>query len=355
MPICPRLEIYTEKVKYNTKLLVDTLKENNIEAAGVTKVFCAMPEVADAMIEGGVKYLADSRVENLIRLKDKDIPKWLLRLPMQSQAKEIVEYADISLNSELKTIEKLSEEAVKANKVHKIILMIDLGDLREGVWQDKAMETAEEIIKLKGVKLFGIGTNLTCYGGVIPNQDNLGKLVEIAEELENKFDIKLEVVSGGNSSSLDLIEKKKMPSKINNLRLGESIVLGRETAYGNPIEGAHLDAFQLVAEIVELQEKPTIPIGEIGMDAFGNKPVFEDKGIRKRAILAVGRQDVNPDNIIPVDEKISIFGSSSDHLMIDVTDSQKDYKVGDEVRFNLEYGALLGLATSEYIHKKIEK
>ncbi|WP_432401200.1 ornithine racemase Orr [Wukongibacter sp. M2B1] len=355
MPIYPRLEIYTNKVKHNTKILVDTLRENNIEAAGVTKVFCAIPEVADAMIEGGVKYLADSRIENLIRLKDKDVPKWLLRLPMQSQAKEIVEYADISLNSEIKTIEILSEEALKANKTHKVILMIDLGDLREGIWQDKVLETVEEIIKLDGVELFGIGTNLTCYGGVIPNKDNLGKLVEIAEELESKFDIKLEVISGGNSSSLDLLAKKEMPSRINNLRLGESIVLGRETAYGNVIEGAYLDAFQLVAEIVEIQEKPTVPIGEIGMDAFGNKPVFEDKGIRKRAILAVGRQDVNPSNIIPIDEKISIFGSSSDHLMIDVTDSERDYKVGDEVRFNLEYGALLGLATSEYIYKKVEK
>lgn len=353
MPVCPRLEINVEKVKHNTKTLVGKLKEYNIEIAGVTKVFCAIPEVAQAMIEGGVKYLADSRIENLIKLKEKEVKKWLLRLPMQSQAEEVVKYADISLNSEITTIKKLSEAAVKTNKVHEIILMVDLGDLREGVWQDKALEIAEEIIKLNGVKLIGIGTNLTCYGGVIPNKDNLGKLVEIAEKLEKSFNIELEVISGGNSSSLDLLENKGMPERINNLRLGESIVLGRETAYGNPIEDTYQDAFQLVAEIVEVKEKPSLPIGEIGMDAFGNKPVFEDKGIRKRAILAVGRQDVNPDSITPVDDKISIFGASSDHLIIDVTDTDKDYEVGDEIRFNIEYGSLLGLATSEYIYKYI--
>lgn len=354
MPVCPRLEINVEKVKHNTKVLVDKLKKDQIEIAGVTKVFCAIPEVVDAMIEGGVKYLADSRIENFIRYSDKEIKKWLLRLPMQSQVKEVIKYADVSLNSEITTIEKLSEEAIKANKLHEIILMVDLGDLREGLWQDKVEKTTQEILKLDGIKLIGIGTNLTCYGGVVPNKDNLGKLVEIAEKLEERFDIKLEVISGGNSSSLDLLENKGMPQRINNLRLGESIVLGRETAYGNPIEDTYQDAFQLVAEIVELKEKPSLPIGEIGMDAFGNKPVFEDKGIRKRAILAVGRQDVNPDNIIPVDEKISIFGASSDHLIIDVTDSDKDYEVGDEIRFNIEYGSLLGLATSEYIHKYIK-
>ena len=243
MSICPRLEINIEKVRHNTKTLVDSAKEHNVDIAGVTKVFCAIPEVADAMVKGGVRYLADSRVENLIKLEDINIPKWLLRLPMQSQAKDVVKHADITLNSELTTIKKLSEAAIESNVIHKIILMVDLGDLREGLWQDKVEETVEEILKLEGIKLIGIGTNLTCYGGVVPNGDNLGKLSKIAEKLENDFDIDLEIISGGNSSSLDLLEKKGMPTKINNLRLGESILLGRETAYGNAIEGTYQDAF----------------------------------------------------------------------------------------------------------------
>lgn len=353
MSICPRVEIDINKVRHNTAVLSELCGKQGIRVAGVTKVFCAIPEVAKAMVDGGAKILADSRIENLAKLKDLNVPKLLLRLPMISQAHEVVRYADLSLNSELSTIKKLADEAAKIEKIHEIILMIDLGDLREGVWTGKIMSTVKEILKLNGVKLIGIGTNLTCYGGVIPNKNNLGRLVEIAEEICNEFDIELQIISGGNSSSLYLVEKNEIPEKINNLRLGESIALGRETAYGNTIDNTYQDAFNLVAEIIELKEKPSVPIGEIGMDAFGNKPTFKDRGNRKRAILAVGRQDVNPDNLIPMDERIEIIGASSDHLIIDVTDSEEKYEVGDEISFNLEYGALLQLTTSQYVHKKI--
>lgn len=349
----PRLEIDTNKINHNTKTLVKLCERYNINVAGVTKVFCAFPEVVDAMIKGGVKFLADARIENLKKLKDKDIPKILLRLPMISQAEEVVKYSDISLNSELETIKALSDAAIRLNTVHKIVLMIDLGDLREGVWPENALYAAEKIMDYTGVKLVGVGVNLTCYGGIIPKEDNLGKLGEIAENISNKLGINLEIISGGNSSSLDLLINNKMPKEINNLRLGEAIILGRETAYGAPIENTHQDSFKLVAEVIEIKEKPSMPIGEIGMDAFGNKPVFEDKGIRRRAILAVGRQDVDPNSIIPFDDRLEILGASSDHLIVDVTESSEGYKVGDTIDFHIEYGSLLQLSTSNYIKKII--
>jgi predicted amino acid racemase len=272
---------------------------------------------------------------------------------MISQAKETVRYADISLNSEILTIAALDAAGKELERMHNIILMIDLGDLREGVWQDQIEDTVSKILKFSNINLLGIGSNLTCYGGVIPNSINLGRLVEFAETIENKFNISLNIVSGGNSSSFYLLEKDQMPTRINHLRLGESIVLGRETAYGNPISDTYQDAFTLVAEVVELKEKPSVPIGEIGMDAFGNTPIFEDRGLRKRAILAIGRQDIAIQNIIPLDPDMMILGASSDHLIIDVTDCTKEYMVGDEVRFNIEYGALLQVMTSEYIHKNL--
>ncbi|QXM05956.1 ornithine racemase Orr [Crassaminicella indica] len=354
MNICPRIEVNLNKIRHNTKVLKELCEKSNIMLAGVTKVFCAIPEVAKEIVKGGVDMLADSRIENLKKLKDINIPKLLLRLPMNSRVEDVVRYADISLNSELKTIESLSNEAIKQNKVHNIVLMVDLGDLREGVWRSDVVDTVKEILKFKGVKLIGIGTNLTCYGGVIPSKENLGWLSELANTIEKEFGITLEIISGGNSSSLHLLEKGEMPEKINHLRPGEAILLGRETAYGKVIKDTYQDAFTFVAEIIELKEKPSIPIGEIGMDAFGNKPTFADKGIRKRAILAVGRQDVSVENLIPIDKNIEILGASSDHLILDVTDVQKDLKVGDEIRFNVEYGALLQLSTSEYIHKSIQ-
>ncbi|CCQ95826.1 Alanine racemase domain protein [[Clostridium] ultunense Esp] len=351
---CPKIQIDLKKLEHNVKTIIDLCKKKDIEVAGVTKVFCGHPEIAKAYIDGGVSYLADSRVENLIKLKQFKLPKILLRLPMISEVEKVVEYSDISLNSELRTIKELSKAAVQKGKKHKIILMVDLGDLREGYFdEDEIYEVVEEILNLKGIELLGIGTNLTCYGGVIPSQENLGKLMEIGKNIEDRFNINLDIISGGNSSSLHLLLKDNKIEGINMLRLGESLILGLETAYGNRIENTYDDVFQLVVEIIEVKEKPSLPIGEIGKDAFGKIPQFEDKGIRKRMIAAIGKQDIDFDTIVPEDSKITILGGSSDHLILDGTDSEIDYKVGDKLWFKLSYGGILSIMTSEYVKKEI--
>ncbi len=350
----PRVEISLDKVKHNTKTLVELCNKNGISIAGVTKVFCANPEVAKILVDSGVKILADSRIENLKKMKHIAVPKLLLRLPMISQSEEVVEHADISLNSEIETIRALSEKAVLKEKIHKIILMVDLGDLREGIMDETEIyKDIEEILSLENIELIGIGTNLTCYGGIIPKHENLSKLIGIKNNIEINFDIRLNIVSGGNTSSLYLLEKGEMPEGINQLRLGESIVLGRETAYGERIRDTYDDCFKLYAEIIEIKEKPSVPIGEIGMDAFGNKPTFEDRGTRKRAICAIGKQDVNIGDITPDDGKVLILGGSSDHLILDVTDCCYKYSIGDKISFRLSYGGILSTTTSEYVHKVI--
>lgn len=352
----PCIEINIDKIKHNTKTLINMCEKENIDIAAVTKVFCAHKEVAEAIASCGVKYLADSRINNLKKLQHIDIPKICLRLPMQSRVDEIVKYSDISLNSEIETVKLLSEAAQRLGKIHGVILMLDLGDLREGLFDDdKVIAFAREIVNLGGVKLLGIGTNLTCYGGVIPEYDNLSRLCNYKKEIEEIIGYDLEIVSGGNSSTIYLLEDRQIPKSINMLRLGEVLVLGRETAYGKQINDMYDDCFKLKVEIIEMQEKPSIPIGEIGMDAFGNKPVFEDRGIIKRAICAVGRQDIDLGEIIPDDKDIHILGGSGDHLLMDVTKCDKQYKVGDAVSFKLTYAGILKASTSEYVNKIIVK
>ncbi len=352
----PRVNIYLNKLQHNTEVLVRECNAVDMNVAAVTKVFCGKAEIAEAIIAGGVKYLADSRIENLYKLKDLPLEKILLRLPMISRAKETVELADISLNSELETIEALNKAAVELEKIHKIILMMDLGDLREGIFDNEELKKVLLVIKeMKNIKITGIGTNLTCYGGVIPDNENLGKLLETAKVIETEMGYPMEIISGGNSSSFHLIEKKGIPVGVNHLRLGESIVLGYETAYGERIPNTYDDVFQLVAEVIEIKEKPSMPIGTIGRDAFGKVPTFEDKGKQKRAILAIGKQDIGTHEVLPLDKEIEILGGSSDHLIIDLTHCQKDYRVGDEVTFNLTYGSLLALMTSEYVYKNYIK
>jgi predicted amino acid racemase len=350
----PAVKVNREKLRHNTEVLIKKCGRLGIEVVPVTKVYCGMPEIAGASVAAGAKMLADSRIENVIKLKELDVPKLLLRIPMLSQVEEIVEHADISLNSEYEVIKALSEKAQQKGKIHKIILMVDLGDLREGVWFENAVEFAGRIMELSGVRLVGLGTNLTCYGAVIPSRENLGQLAALSEEIEKKYNIKLDIISGGNSSSLHLVEKNEVPEGINQLRLGESIALGNETAYGERIEGTYGDVFTYMAEIVELKEKPSVPVGETGVDAFGGKPVFTDRGIRKRAILASGRQDLKVEGITPRDKDAIVIGASSDHLIIDVSNCGKEYRVGDIMEFDMNYGALLAAFTSEYVEKIIE-
>lgn len=347
----PRLNIDLNKVYDNTKVFVDQCKKENINLMAVTKVFCADYEVAKKQVAAGVKYLADSRLKNLKRFKDLPVEKVLIRIPMLSQVKAVVHYADISLNSELEVIKALNEEAKNQDKKHKVVLMLDLGDLREGVLPTDVEETVKAITELENILLVGFGVNLTCYGGVIPSAKNLGQLAEIATKMATKYDLLLEIISGGNSSSLFLIDRGEMPEKVNNLRLGEAIVLGRETAYGEKVENTHDDVFTLEAEVVELKRKGSVPVGEIGMDAFGNTPTFEDKGEILRGILAVGHQDVNADGIMPIEEGVEILGASSDHLILNLENYSKELKIGDTLEFKLDYGSLLKLSTSEYVDR----
>lgn len=349
--VYPCVEVDLAKLTHNVKTILAMCSKKNIEVAAVTKVFCADNVMVKTMLSAGVSSVADSRISNLKNLKDLDCKKTLLRIPMISEAYEVVKYSDVSLNSELDTIKKLSEAAKALNKTHNIILMVDLGDLREGVLIEDATAIVGEIVKLHNIKLIGIGTNVTCYGGVIPDNENLGNLISLKLNLEKTFNISLPVVSGGNSSSLYMVINNTLPEEITQLRIGESIVLGRETAYGLAVPNCYEDIFTLKGEIVEIKSKPTVPTGIIGMDAFGNKPVFKDEGIRKRAIVAVGRQDIRLEGLTPVDDDLSIFGASSDHLILDVTDSKNELTVGDIVDFKIDYGCLLTAMTSTYVEK----
>ncbi len=354
----PLLEINLDKIAGNTKYLVDLCNEKDISIAGVIKGVNADEEVVSVLAEGGCKYLASSRIEQLTNLKEKHIKKetMLIRMPMKHEIKEVVKNIDISLNSEINTINLIEKECKKQRKEHKVILMVDLGDLREGFFnKDELIDTTLYIENnLEYVKLYGIGTNLSCYGSIKPSYENLSYLCEIAEEIEEKINRKLDIISGGSTTSLPLLFDNKMPDKINNLRIGEALIIGRDLIdyWGYNLDKMNKDTMILKAEIIEIKEKPTYPIGEMFLDAFGNKPVYEDKGIRKRAILAVGKQDfVNDRDLVPLDENIEIVGSSSDHLIVDIQNSNINFQVGDIMSFGMFYSNALYLTSSKYVNK----
>jgi predicted amino acid racemase len=346
----PRIEIDLEKISHNAKTLRELYASKSIGIIGVTKVVCGDPAVAEVLVKTGIDTLADSRIINIVRMRQAGIQAQfvLLRTPAPSQAESAVKYADISLNSEISVIKKLSMCAVENNVTHKIILMVELGDLREGLMPAVLGETVELVNSQKGIILAGIGTNLACFGGVKPDKEKIEHLSSLAGDIEDKFGMTLEFVSGGNSANYDWFMSTEDMGRINNLRLGESIYLGGETLYRKPIPGLFTDAFKLVAEVIESKVKPSKPYGDICQDAFGNVPEFPDRGQIRRVILGIGLQDVLVAGLAPCMD-IDILGASSDHIIIDA--KEMDLKVGDEVEFNLNYGALLSSMTSPYVAK----
>ena len=135
MKINPRLDIYLDKIVHNTKNVIKQCDKEDIEVIGITKGCSADEQVAKAMIEGGIGTLGDSRIRNIKKMKESGIKSkmMLIRIPMLSEIEQMMKYVDISLNSELSTIKKISNIAQRLNTEHEIILMIDMEDLGEGV------------------------------------------------------------------------------------------------------------------------------------------------------------------------------------------------------------------------------
>ena len=343
------LRIDLAQIESNARFICDRLGPD-VAVAAVTKVTCGDPRVARAMLAGGATALADSRLQNLERLRAAglDVPMWLLRTPTPDTAADTVRLADVSLNSEIETVRAL--DAAAAGRRHGVVLMIDLGDLREGIMPRELDDFLDAVLALRNVDLVGVGTNLTCYGAIIPTPDNLGRLVTLAARAEERAGRPL-LVSGGNSSSLDLAFGQGLPAGITNLRIGESILLGVSTITRDPIEGLHQDAFVLEAPVIECRFKPSMPTGETAQDAFGRRPLFADRGPRLRAICAIGRQDTVPEGLRPLDPGVKILGASSDHLILDVQDMERPPRVGQMLRFLPGYGALLLASTSPYVDK----
>jgi predicted amino acid racemase len=356
----PVLEINTGLIRQHAEAVRALCAGAGIETTAVIKGYNALGEVTDALYDAGYRSFASSRTVHLKKVRERFGQKaetMTLRIPMPSEAEAVVELADISLNSELETIGLLDKAAGKAGKTHKVILMRDLGDLREGIIEpDRFIETACLVeMEYANIRLHGIGANLSCYGTVIPTALNLSELAANASEIEKAIGRKLDVVSGGASTSLYLAVSGEMPKGINHLRVGGANLMrseARDVPYDAMPELTDR-AFTLWAEVIEAGEKPTRPIGKLGKDCFLNEKEFVDRGVRKRALLAVGAFDIGDHAALaPLDSGIKLLGCSSDHLIADIEDSSRKYDLGDAIPMNLHYQAMLYATGNEMVEKR---
>ena len=354
----PVLDVNLSAIRENAQVLCGLCAQNGISVAGIIKFSDGDLQVAGAYRDGGCAQLGVSRAKHLQALKEAfpQTEMLLTRSPTRGELEACARYADLSLHSDANVLTALNEEAGKWGTRPGIILMLDVGDLREGVDNIPELVGLARLCEdLPNLRLRGVGTSHACLNGVLPTHENLSFLVQGAEAVEEAIGRKLEIISGGSSINLLLLRDgiNQMPPRVNHLRLGGSIGnpmnmrLGRDFTY----PGLREDSLRLTAEIVEIHEKASAPKVSSAKNWAGETVVREDKGRRLRAILALGSQDVGDAvALIPVDAGVEIVGCSSDHTIVDVTDSERTWRFGDTLTFKVRYANMLYAFTGDHVN-----
>lgn len=337
---CPRIEVDLSKIRRNTQTVARQLSSRGIGVTGVTKAVCGHPAIAQAILDGGAMGLADARINNVQRLRQAGIscPITLIRTPMLAQVDEVVQLCEASYNTELAVVAALASAAIRKDKVHGIILMVEMGDQRDGILPENLADFARQVMKIPGVVLKGIGANFACLSGAAPTASQMVALGTLANEIEGVCGPFLETVSGGNSANLPWALGEQATGRINDLRLGEAILLGVEPVSGDRIGGMHTDAFTLVAEVIETVAK-SAPLSITVVDpTLARLRIVPTSGAATRLILAIGHQDTDISGLsMPAGS--TLIGATSDHLII--ASNRSALKLGSEVRFQMNYKALM--------------
>jgi len=346
----PQLEVDLGKLKENLTALRKRCQDSFVGIVGVVKGVNAWPEAVKVYDEAGFPYLASSRLDQLNKMRGMGVrtPLMLIRIPMLSELDDMVSLADASLQSDIGVLRATEEAAARQGRTHGVLLMIDLGDLREGFWDaEELVDAAVEIERgMPHLRLLGVGVNLSCYGSIFPDKRNMQGLSSLAVEVERAIGRPIELVSGGASTSTYMVLDGTMPGRVNNLRLGEIGLVGRAN-YGCDPDFTHRDAFTLRAEVIECRDKPSFPVGQLTVDAFGHVGHYEDRGVRRRALAAVGKVDYGDwADLRPRMAGIEILGASSDHTILDVEAVKDRIKVGDVLEFDVNYGSLVNLTNT---------
>lgn len=356
------IELDIDKLRHNYQFLDNLFGKHHIQWGVVSKVLCGSKPYIQEILDLGATQILDSRISNLkvIKQLNPNIETIYIKPPAKRAIKSVVQYADISLNSELATISLLSEEASRQGKTHKVIIMIELGDLREGIMGENLMDFYEHIFKQKNIQVVGLGTNLSCLNGVLPNTDKLVQLSLYKQLIEAKFNKKIPLVSGGTSVTVPLLEMYQIPEGVNHFRVGEMLYRGNNLIEETDYIGMEQDVFTLFAEIIELVEKPIVPSGATGANVAVSGETSEinpdDYGkTTYRAILDIGLLDIDTRHMNPTDKEIGLGGASSDMIVVDLGSEKPKYQVGDLISFSLTYMGILGVMNSKYIDKRIKR
>ncbi|MEM7744818.1 MAG: alanine/ornithine racemase family PLP-dependent enzyme [Pseudomonadota bacterium] len=337
---CPRIDVDLRKIRHNTRTVVERFKVGGIRVTAVTKAVCGHPAIAQAMLDGGAAGLAEARLSNVRRLRQVGMtcPVTLIRTPMLSQVDDVVQVCEASYNTEIAVISALAAAALRQGTVHGIILMVEMGDLREGIMPQDVVGMGRLVVDMPGLALKGIGANFACLNGVAPTSSKMRALSDLANDVEAQCGPVLQTVSGGNSANLPWALGRHPTGRTNDLRLGEALLLGVDPITGDQIGGMFRDAFTLVAEVIEKDAKSVRPFVSYADPTLAGVRLVPDTSETTRIVLAIGSQDTDAAGL-SMPAGTALVGATSDHLVVGTKDAT--LCVGSEMRFQMNYGALM--------------
>lgn len=355
------LTIDTEKICENIIKLEEYLSRNGIQWTLITKMLCgykpALEKIIPANCIKNLHSIGDSRISNLRTIKEikPDVVTMYIKPPALNQVKNVIKYADISLNSSFTTIEALNNEAEINGKIHRILIMIEMGELREGILRKDVLTFYEKIFQLENIKVIGLGTNLGCMYGIEPTYDKLIQLSLYKNLIDAKFNQQLELVSGGSSITLPLIDKQKVPKGVNHFRIGEAALLGVSPLHNKKFMNLSTSAIEFSAEILEFYKKEMIPDGKIGEAAVGHIAELNNRDNKEsyRCLVDFGQLDVDAENLYPKDKQVNFIGTTSDMTVYDLGIKANGYSVKEKLHFRPNYMSIARIMNSRYMAKKI--
>jgi predicted amino acid racemase len=361
----PCIKINLNKIADNARFINDRCSRCGVSVVGVTKSILADINIVKILKKSGIKVFGDSRLLNLQKLRNyfgfgQELV--MLRAPMLSECEALVEICDTSLQTELETVKRLSIICSRKKITHNIIIMVEMDDRREGIYPAEVLNFFDTVYRnYKNINIIGLGTNARCISKRKPTLKSIENLISLRNKIKEIYNYRIPLISGGNSSLWKYIASGSLPGEVNQIRIGEAIFIGHETASYEKIEELHEDSFILESEVIEVKEK---------------------KGEIYKAILALGLQDVNCKHIKIENPYYEIAGQSSDHTVLklkkefhylknsssnpnimfeynhfkksDMNDaaSLMELNVGSIVRFKLDYFGLLSCMTSPFVIKK---
>lgn len=317
-----QLKIDLSKIQYNAHILRDMCRRSYVHFTPVVKGVGGDDRIIQSLAEIGITHFADARIDNIRESDNGQYSYTMIRTGNQQELENIVNHTDISIQTELETIQQVNHIAQSLNKTHDILLMVDWKDEREGIQTYEVVEYINKVVNMPNVKIKGLAFNFMCFHSDAPTSEDIQLINEFVAHVEGQTGLNMQIVSGGNSSVLPEMAKGHL-GKINELRIGETLFRGVNTTTDTAIPALYQDAIILEAEIVEI------------------KPRMRHQSHHDylQAILDIGNLDTKIPEILPLHHDVDVLGATSDHVMVDLY-NHDNYQVGDTIQYSLGYSAM---------------